>query len=332
MKLHISLPASRRLICLLPAIVLALSLFPATPRVALAANPPPVQYYYITLPEDDLLTLFDENQDTLSGYAQVISPIRSATSIAIGETGTLVYWDQWEDGSYDADIANPGANVYNAGSNPDGTQIWGDGDLTNGCPPRMASGPNPCAVAADDQFVAGDVIILDNDVEIKTGVYNVLDQFGAVAYNNNNGTNNWASSWDETGDNDSADSGDILVTSNRLQFDYTLIGSVDATDNIVRQVSIPVGGGVTASSFARLKFTLGYSGVETDATDEFRADVYNGSTWTTLATYGTNAGSTPASGSSLSYDIGAYVNPAGNTQVRFYQVDNLETAEYWYVD
>ena len=81
----------------------------------------------------------------------------------------------------------------------------------------------------------------------EAGAFGGLDQFGAVAYNNNNGTNNWASSWDETGDNDSADSGDILVTSNRLQFDYTLIGSVDATDNIVRQVSIPVGGGVTAS-------------------------------------------------------------------------------------
>ena len=78
-----------------------------------------------------------------------------------------MYWDQWEDGGYDADIANPGANVYDAGSNPDGTQIWGDGDLTNGCPPALASGPNPCAVAADDQFVAGDVIILDNDVTIQ---------------------------------------------------------------------------------------------------------------------------------------------------------------------
>ena len=31
-----------------------------------AANPPPVQYYYITLPEDDLLKLFDDDQITLT--------------------------------------------------------------------------------------------------------------------------------------------------------------------------------------------------------------------------------------------------------------------------
>ena len=30
----------------------------------------------------------------------------------------LVYYDQWEDGSYDADIANPGSNVYNASTQP----------------------------------------------------------------------------------------------------------------------------------------------------------------------------------------------------------------------
>lgn len=132
-----------------------------------AANPPPAQVYYVTLPEDDLLTLFDDNQITLTTYPQVISPIRSVTSIAMNVAGTLVYWDQWEDGGYESDIANPGANIYNAGTNPDGTQVWGDGDLTNGCPPAMASGPNPCASAGDDQFSAGDVIILDNDVVIE---------------------------------------------------------------------------------------------------------------------------------------------------------------------
>ncbi len=85
------------------------------------------------------------------------SPTRSAPSAASppspsAPTGTLVYWDQWEDGGYDADIANPGANVYASPGNPDGTQIWGDGVLANGCPPSINNVPNPCTVAADDQL------------------------------------------------------------------------------------------------------------------------------------------------------------------------------------
>ena len=79
-----------------------------------------------------------------------------------------MYWDQWEDGGYDADIANPGANVYANPGNLDGTQIWGDGVLANGCPPSIANVPNPCTLASDDLLQAGDVIVLDNDV-IVTG-------------------------------------------------------------------------------------------------------------------------------------------------------------------
>ncbi len=311
------------LLALALVLSLCLNLVPGQVQRALAANPPPVQYYYVTLPEDDLLTLFDENQDTLGSYAQVVSPILSGTSIAIGETGTLVYWDQWEDGGYDADIANPGSNVYNASTNPDGTQIWGDGDLTNGCPPALYSGPNPCAVAADDQFVAGDVIILNNEVEVKSGIYNVLDQFNNAVYTNNDGTNNWSAGWDEVNDGtDSPTAGTIQIISNQLRFT-----DAELDDNILREVNLPVNGGVSVASFARLHFTLGYSGVDTTG-DNFRVDVYNGTSWTTLAEFGN--GSLPANPSTQSYDIGAYA--ASNTRVRFYQSNSPDTGEYWYVD
>ena len=42
-------------------------------------------------------------------------------SIAAVADGTIIYYDQWENG-YDGDIANP-ANLY-SGGNPGGTQIW----------------------------------------------------------------------------------------------------------------------------------------------------------------------------------------------------------------
>lgn len=130
-----------------------------------AANPVVQQIYYVSLPEDDLLQLFDDNDVAGGGFPDPVSPIRSITSISISSTGTWIYYDQWEDGSYESTISEPGTNVYSA-SNLDGTQIWGDGVLANGCPPNINGVPNACLVASDDLLNNGDVIILDNDVTI----------------------------------------------------------------------------------------------------------------------------------------------------------------------
>jgi hypothetical protein len=127
---------------------------------------------------------------------------------------------------------------------------------------------------------------------------------------------------------DTAGAGDILVTGSQLRFAET----ADVADLIQREVNLPVNGGLTATGFARLKYSLGYSGVELDGSDEFRVDVSanGGGAWTTLATFGSAAGNPPTNPSSQTFDIGAYA--AANTRVRFYQVDALEAGEYWYVD
>ncbi len=152
------------------SLILALALLAFGATTALAVNPPPQQLYFVTLPEDDLLQLFDDDDAAGGTFPDPVSPIRSITSISIGSTGTLVYWDQWEDGGYDADIANPGANTYASPGNLDGTQIWGDGVLANGCPPSITNAPNPCTLASDDLLQAGDVIVLDNDVIVDRDV------------------------------------------------------------------------------------------------------------------------------------------------------------------
>ncbi len=126
----------------------------------LAFTPPALQYFYVTLPEDVMLQYLDDI------FGAPTSPIRSIISIAIGTTGTVVYYDQWEDGGYDTDIANPGANTYNASTNPDGTQVWGDGVLANGCVPVINNTINPCASPSDDQLVRGQTITLDNRVNV----------------------------------------------------------------------------------------------------------------------------------------------------------------------
>ncbi len=148
-------------LAILVGILVVMNLFLA-PKTARAINPSPLQTYYLTMPEDDTLDMFYDN----GAGNTALSPVRSVTYITIGTDGTLIYYDQWEDGSYDADIANPGSNVYNAAANPDGTQVWGDGILGNGCPPSIDNTPNPCLTPDDDVFENGDVIVLDNDVTV----------------------------------------------------------------------------------------------------------------------------------------------------------------------
>ncbi len=114
---------------------------------ALAANPTPVQLFYVPFPEDQLL-------QGLQGInaSDPISPVTTYISIAAVASNTIIYYDQWENG-YDTDIANP-LNLY-SGVNLGGTQIWGDANTTNGAPPGVPS----------DVISAGTVIILNNAVD-----------------------------------------------------------------------------------------------------------------------------------------------------------------------
>ena len=83
-----------------------------------ATNRPPVQTFYLPIPEEDLL-------DTLTkihggaNWTLPAEPIESYNSIVVFVDGTVIYYDQWEDG-YEQDIANPN-HIYSA-SNPTGTQ------------------------------------------------------------------------------------------------------------------------------------------------------------------------------------------------------------------
>ncbi len=154
---------SHRILYLVLALSLVVGLSISPGQRSLAANPLPQQIYFVSLPEDDLLQLFDDDDVAGGTFPDPVSPIRSITSISIGSSGTWVYYDQWEDG-YTADLANPTAGEIYSAANLDGTQIWGDGVLANGCPPRINNAPNACLVASDDDLAAGEVITLDNDV------------------------------------------------------------------------------------------------------------------------------------------------------------------------
>ena len=110
---------------------------------ALAA---PVQFFYIPFPEDHLLQSF-----RAINASNPNDPITSYVAITAVADGTIVYYDQWENG-YDIDISSS-LDTYSA-ANGDGTQIWGDGVAANGIAPGTT----------DDLISAGAVIVLNNPV------------------------------------------------------------------------------------------------------------------------------------------------------------------------
>jgi len=125
---------------LMAAVMLSLSL------TAYADNPPPIQTYYVLLPEEQVLN------SLVTLYSGTDGDIHTVISIAPVADGTVIYYDQWENG-YEPDIAHP-TDVYDDVTNPDGVQIWGDGDQSNGFPPNIPG----------DVIGAGDVIVLENNV------------------------------------------------------------------------------------------------------------------------------------------------------------------------
>ncbi|MGB5661351.1 MAG: SdrD B-like domain-containing protein, partial [Thermoanaerobaculia bacterium] len=108
-----------------------------------------VQTFFVPVAESDVRTWADVIQ-VLPENAQ----IHSVISITPTADGTIIYYDQWENG-YEADLGNP-TDVYGSPGNLGGTQIWGDNDPSNGIPSGFVS----------DVVNSGDVIVLESDVPL----------------------------------------------------------------------------------------------------------------------------------------------------------------------
>ena len=134
-------------------------------------NPIPVQFFYLPLPEGQLLQAMQsiEGGTTwIDGTLKPANPIHYYVSISSVSDGTIIYYDQMEDG-YESTVNNP-TSIFDSLTNPSGTQIWGDGNPENGSPPGIPS----------DLINAGSVIILNNPVDSTTppSVTNPLFQAG----------------------------------------------------------------------------------------------------------------------------------------------------------
>ncbi|MFL6196772.1 MAG: C25 family cysteine peptidase, partial [Thermoanaerobaculia bacterium] len=145
----------------------------------------------------------------------------------------------------------------------------------------------------------------------------VRDNFGTIAYSNNDGLVNWAGDWFETNDDNNAANGEIRITGGELR-----IGdNGGAVSTIEREANLSGAGFTTAT----LTFDLRTTGV--DAGDQMRVEVSanGGGSWTTLETF-----TGPFAATSRSYDITARI--ATNTRVRFIQVSGYGNNDFFFVD
>ena len=118
-----------------------------------------VQEYFVALPEAQI------RQNFLALATNTGTTLDSVVSITVGNPGTRVTYDHWEDG-YEIDINNPTQSS---------TRIWGDGNNANGIPPGFASDPNGLS--------SGAVLALRNLVTIPRNPSTILfdgrDRIGA---------------------------------------------------------------------------------------------------------------------------------------------------------
>jgi hypothetical protein len=106
------------------------------------------QTFFIPMPDQNL---FDDVFHVLDSGAK--QPIHALISLTVGTTGTIIYYDHWEDG-FDSNVYAP---------NQKSTEIWGDGNATNGCVPVYQ---RSCNGDEDDYLIAGDIIIFDNTIDL----------------------------------------------------------------------------------------------------------------------------------------------------------------------
>jgi hypothetical protein len=136
---------------------------------------------------------------------------------------------------------------------------------------------------------------------ISTTTATVRDEFGAVAYNNNDGTtgSTWSTSWTEVGDDASAASGNFKVAGGSLVLTPALLSA----DSIFRQANLA--GATSATLSFSFNNTLSLLG-------EVQLQVSNGGAPSTLATFSAsgNTGSGP-----LSFDISGFID--ADTRITF---------------
>ena len=147
-------------------------------------------------------------------------------------------------------------------------------------------------------------------------VETVRDNFTSVSYSNNDGSQSWASGWQEIGDSDGVSSGRVLVESNALHI-YGNSGS-SPLDGVKRVADL------SGATSATLNFD--YNIIQGHGSKFFVEISTDNSSWTTLHQYNFIG----SSSSSQSTDISAYIS--STTYIRFVQTQSGNNADNIFFD
>jgi hypothetical protein len=115
----------------------------------------PLQTFYVPFKEEDLYKKMFLQVNNATAKA----PLETIVSLACSTDNTVVWYDHWEDG-YELDATNATSRT---------TEIWGDGNATNGCPPDV----KPCTDASD-RLNAGDSVVIQNTVVLPRNAKTIL--------------------------------------------------------------------------------------------------------------------------------------------------------------
>jgi len=148
----------------------------------------------------------------------------------------------------------------------------------------------------------------------------VGDEFNAIAYNGNDGTENWVNDWQESGESDGPTSGDAqVVTDAQCAAGNCLrLGGVGGATGVIREADL------SGATTATLTFSYRRSAGSNGGTIQVAVSDDGGPPWITLQTYlinGADASQVPQS-----FDITAYI--ASTTHVRFLRSGNMNRLFY----
>lgn len=222
---------------------------------------------------------------------------------------------------FDADIGLGGTGEDDAGRDRQRELTSGNGWNTT----ATYTLTNPAGATRTTQFTTGNSTLpvgSDNawlTLFDSTGD-NFRDNFGTVAYTNNDGLLTWGTNWTETNDDGAANAGLILITGGELRITDNGAGGAST---IERQANLSGAGFTTAT----LSFNARTTGVEASDVMLVQVSPDGGTNWFLLDTFtGTQASA------SHSYDITSRI--ATNTRIRFIRSANYQDSanDFFFVD
>ena len=171
---------------------------------------------------------------------------------------------------------------------------------TDMSPTVTASGTYMLVVTDASGCVASDQVEVFAFVCDAPSACHFLDQFNVDSYWGSDGSLSWSGfSWDESGDNNSATSGEVQVLNGQLLME----NGNNTQPSIQRQVDLD---GYTTATLSMDLTTQG----DLDADDTFIIEVYDGTTWHTIFTYDGSSPMTLMAG----LDISAHISM--DTEIR----------------